>query len=595
MGTTKLRNTQILDGSITNQQIAAAAGISTAKLADGAKLLRTDAANTMAAGGSLDMNGRPLYVADPTTENSAAPRSYVDAAVAAIHNVKEACRVLGDAATMPAFSASYDNLSFRWTLVGSANGVLVVDGVTLAVGDRVLVNGYAPNAGNGGIFFVTQVGDSTHAWRMVNADDFRGDADTGIKSGMSVFVTEGTTYHDTGWMISTDSADWTSFDLGTTQVEFVQFSKVGAAVQAGAGLVVNGSNPNTIDVSVGSGLQVLSDAVSVKLNGGTLSADANGLKVTDGMFAAASHSHAHGDLSGVGPNDHHAQQHALVGSDHTATGLTTGQFLKALSATTFGFAAHGLGYSDVGAAAASHTHNPTNDLSSAVPIAKGGTGATDAVTALTNLGAVAKSAMTTKGDILAASAASTPTRVGVGSNGQVLIADSTQTAGVKWGVPTAGNADTIDSYHAGNASGQVSVSNGTLNTNLNADMLDGQHAGNGSGQIAISNGTVCTGLNADKLDGSDASAFAAAGHNHDSVYTQIAKWKFKQIPTGSINGSNATFALAATPVGGSEHVFLNGQLLNAGSGNDYTISGATITMLTVPQTGDALVVTYLAA
>jgi hypothetical protein len=41
--------------------------------------------------------------------------------------------------------------------------------------------------------------------------------------------------------------------------------------------------------------------------------------------------------------------HGLVSASHTVSGLTTGQFLKALSATTFGFAAHGLTYTDVGA------------------------------------------------------------------------------------------------------------------------------------------------------------------------------------------------------------------------------------------------------
>ena len=37
------------------------------------------------------------------------------------------------------------------------------------------------------------------------------------------------------------------------------------------------------------------------------------------------------------------------------------------------------------------------------------------------------------------------------------------------------NVDTVDGYHAGNASGNVPVSNGTLNINLNADLLDGKH------------------------------------------------------------------------------------------------------------------------
>jgi hypothetical protein len=52
---------------------------------------------------------------------------------------------------------------------------------------------------------------------------------------------------------------------------------------------------------------------------------------------------------------HHNKQHALVGTDHTASGLTAGHFLKATGASTFGFAAHGLTYTDVGAAPSSHT------------------------------------------------------------------------------------------------------------------------------------------------------------------------------------------------------------------------------------------------
>lgn len=46
---------------------------------------------------------------------------------------------------------------------------------------------------------------------------------------------------------------------------------------------------------------------------------------------------------------------------------------------------------------------------------------------------VGNTLLTTKGDIIAASAASTPARLGVGTNGQVLIADSTATNGMAWG------------------------------------------------------------------------------------------------------------------------------------------------------------------
>lgn len=49
------------------------------------------------------------------------------------------------------------------------------------------------------------------------------------------------------------------------------------------------------------------------------------------------------------------------------------------------------------------------------------------------------------------------------------------------------NVDQLDGRDAGNASGDVPISNGTLNTNLNADQLDGQH---GAFYDDAPNGTV---------------------------------------------------------------------------------------------------------
>ena len=44
--------------------------------------------------------------------------------------------------------------------------------------------------------------------------------------------------------------------------------------------------------------------------------------------------------------------------------------------------------------------------------------------------------LTTKGDIYAATAAYTPARLGVGSNNQVLTADSSTSTGLKWALPS---------------------------------------------------------------------------------------------------------------------------------------------------------------
>lgn len=69
---------------------------------------------------------------------------------------------------------------------------------------------------------------------------------------------------------------------------------------------------------------------------------------------------AYSELSGV-PATFAPAAHVLDSATHTVSGLTPGHFLKATGATTFGFAAHGLTYSDVGAAEVGHTHGQLHD------------------------------------------------------------------------------------------------------------------------------------------------------------------------------------------------------------------------------------------
>lgn len=88
------------------------------------------------------------------------------------------------------------------------------------------------------------------------------------------------------------------------------------------------------------------------------------------------------------------------------------------------------------------------------------------------------------------------------------------------------------------------------------------------------------------------SAGAVATTADPTKIPRFTRMAFRETPSGTINGSTTAFTLANTPVTGTESVYLNGILQDAGAGNDYTISGAVITMLTAPLTGDKLRVNY---
>lgn len=66
----------------------------------------------------------------------------------------------------------------------------------------------------------------------------------------------------------------------------------------------------------------------------------------------------------------------------------------------------------------------------------------------------------------------------------------------------------------------------------------------------------------------------------------------KEIPSGSIDGVNTIYTLSHVPTQGSDHLYLNGLLIEENSNTDYTISGSTIKFNEPLLSGSKLHCTY---
>ena len=132
------------------------------------------------------------------------------------------------------------------TLSGGAPAT--VDGVSLALHDRVLVTGQS-TASENGIYYVTTVGaGSNGTWaRSLDANE------TGeLNGGTIIMVTEGTNHGDTQWKLTTDDP----ITIGTTALNFALNSSAayGVIAVAGQSSIVADAVGDTLTVVAGTNL-----------------------------------------------------------------------------------------------------------------------------------------------------------------------------------------------------------------------------------------------------------------------------------------------------------------------------------------------------
>ena len=202
--------------------------------------------------GDIDVNtSKIVNVTDPTANQDAATKAYVDSVANGL-DVKDSVKV----ATAAALAAvTYNNGA--GTLTADANGALTVDGVTMAVDDRILVKDQASAVQNG-IYKVTATGGASAVFVLTRTPD----ADTAaeLTGGTFFFAEEGTANADNGYVATHNGTP----TFGSTNITFAQFSGAGQ-ISAGNALTKTG---NTLNVAVDdSSIEVNSDALRVKASG----------------------------------------------------------------------------------------------------------------------------------------------------------------------------------------------------------------------------------------------------------------------------------------------------------------------------------------
>jgi hypothetical protein len=227
------------------------------------------------------------------------------------------------------------------------SGTQTVDGVALVADDRVLVKDQT-DASENGLYLV-----KADAWvRTTDADD-AGE----LHPGVFVFVEQGTLNGDHGYVISTDGV----ITIGETDITWTQFSGAGQIV-AGNGILKSG---NTLSVKAHDGITVDASGVSISNTyAGQTSINTLGT-ITTGTWNGSTIDVAHG---GTGAT--------TLGDGEYLVGNGTGAIQSVSS----------IPGSDISGDIDGNAEN----VNGIVEIANGGTGASTAAGARSNLGATTK-------------------------------------------------------------------------------------------------------------------------------------------------------------------------------------------------------------
>lgn len=195
----------------------------------------TVALGSIAAQSANNVNitgGTITGLAAPVNPSDAVTKSYVDSLASGL-SMKQSCRL----ATTANLSATYNNgtSGIAATLTASSFFALNIDGVSVSVGDRILVKNQGTQAQNG-IYVVTATGGLFSNWVLTRATDF--DQTPGeIVEGAFTVIEEGNTNANTLW-IETGQGPFT---VGTTPIIFTELQVAPQTITLTGDVTASGS------------------------------------------------------------------------------------------------------------------------------------------------------------------------------------------------------------------------------------------------------------------------------------------------------------------------------------------------------------------
>ena len=204
--------------------------------------------------GTVDVASKRITsVATPTSDTDAANKAYVDAVKTGL-NVKDAARLATTATLTVTYANGTAGVGATLTNAGTL-AALTLDSVPVVVGDRILVKDQTAALQNG-IYTVTNIGSASVAWILTRAIDFDNNPAGEVAGGDFVFIQEGTTQADNGYVVTTNG----TITVGTTTIDFVQFSGAGQ-ISAGDGLTKSGNTINVVGTT--NRITVAADSIDI--------------------------------------------------------------------------------------------------------------------------------------------------------------------------------------------------------------------------------------------------------------------------------------------------------------------------------------------